>query len=159
MAADRWRCTTCRRERVVADAFPPLLPGLIDKYRSGKCKRCRGSRTFEQVRVETWNGPEPASGDRLKETGMAIAETAEALTGEGWIQRADAVIKSLALARKEFTSEDVTARVGQPHRSSGAVGARMNAAHHRGIIRDTGRMVKAQRPNQHSAKLTVWRGT
>jgi hypothetical protein len=162
---DRWRCTNCKRERVVADALPPLTRGLSDKYRAGRCKKCRAYRTFEPVKSDIWDGQQiiPAGqqdgalGDRLKEKGMGVAEQAEAMTGSDWNSRADAVIRSLALARHPFTSEDVTERVGLP-RSSGAVGARMNAASRRGVIKWTGRMASANRPNQHSALLKVWQG-
>lgn len=62
----------------------------------------------------------------------------------------------LAATGETFTSEDVTAKVGQPP-SSGAVGARINAAAKRGLIEHVG-YTKARRANQHGAELRTWRG-
>ena len=170
-----WRCTVCKRPRGVGDAAPPLMPSLTKKYLAGKCVKCRTRRFFEEFEPEVWRGAmEPRAplppgvesagpqnltmGEKLRERGMSIAEQSEEMTVSGWNERADGAIRALALLRLPFTSEDVTKRVGLPSRSSGAVGARMNAAAKRGIIRWTGQMAQAQRPNQHSALLKVWRG-
>jgi hypothetical protein len=88
----------------------------------------------------------------------AAQRPTQTLTPE-WGAKVDAVIHSLALSRVEFTSEAVTARTGMPPVGSGsAVGARVAAAAKRGIILWTGKMQKAERPNQHAALLKVWRG-
>lgn len=154
--AERWACTNCGRERSATDALPPLKAGLHPKFATGKCKGEKGHpvRVFKNVDPGQQDLPR---GEAAKERGMALAE--QAATVDGWAGRADAAIRGLALSRAEFTSEDVTSRVGLPNRgSNSAVGARMNAAAKRGIIRWTGRMAKAERPNQHAALLKVWRG-
>ena len=56
----------------------------------------------------------------------------------------------------EFTSEDVTAAVGQPPHHANSVGALINDLARRGCIFVAGRRVKAKRSNQHSAKIEVW---
>lgn len=156
MTTEMWRCTVCKRPRETGDALPPLTAGLVDRFRNGKCKKCRAVRVFERVPDSQMNLKE---GLRLKERGMAVAETHTAVLAPEWSARVDATIKALALSRKEFTSEDVTARTGMPPvGSGGAVGARMNAAAQRGVIVWTGRMAAAQRPRQHAALLKVWRG-
>jgi hypothetical protein len=170
----QFACTKCGRRREEGDALPPLRRGLSEKYLIGKCKRCRAERFFApEPDLNYYRPPNPyprtepvlpagvqneAFGEKLKERGMSVAEQSEAMSGSTWAQRADATIRALALSREEFTSEDVTRQVGLPVRSSGAVGARMNAAAKRGVIAWTGRMAKARRPNQHAALLKVWRG-
>jgi len=177
-----WRCAVCKRPRQEGDVAAPLTRSLTDRYRTGKCIKCRTKRYFEPFTPEVWKPlvydptiatefkpsntekiipagvQDEAFGDRLKEKGMGRAELSEEISASGWNARADAAIRALALLRIEFTSEDVTKRVGLPARSTGAVGARMNAAARRGIIKWTGRMVNAKRPNQHSALLKQWRG-
>ena len=74
----------------------------------------------------------------------------------GWVTAFDAELRGFAARGGEFTSEDITALVGQPP-SSGAVGARMNAAAQRGLIVRTGD-IKANRPNQHRTRISTWRG-
>ena len=151
---EQWTCTNCGHVRVPGDGA--LAAGLVGQFRTGKCGAEKGNP--KRVFKRTDPGPRDLpAGEAAKERGMAKSE--QAATIDGWAPRADAAIKGLALTRADFTSEDVTARVGLPNRgSNSAVGARMNAAAKRGIIRWTGRMAKAERPNQHAALLKVWRG-
>ena len=155
----RYRCITCRRPRQIGD--PGELIQTIDvRYRQGTCKGCSALRFFESdEQIIPVTKADPALGERLKERGMAVAETSEAMTGEQWAERFDAALVELAQSGADFTSEDVTAKVGMPTRSSGAVGARMNAAAKRGDITWTGQFTAARRANQHAASLRVWRGS
>lgn len=58
-----------------------------------------------------------------------------------------------------FTSETITAIVGQPPHNPNSVGALTSACATLGLCRATGRHVKARRPNQHGAEIKVWRRT
>lgn len=118
-------------------------------------------RAFERVAVEVYS---PAGardlprGETLKAEGQGRASNGWPQR-DGWNERFDAAVTALAMTREPFTSEHVTARVGLPPSGSpSAVGARMTAAAKRGSIHKTGRTVKAERPNQHAAMLTEWRG-
>lgn len=98
-------------------------------------------------------------GEYGKRAGIARAN---ATVAPEWKDLADGVIRELAASGVEFTSEAVTAKVGQPTDSDGrakpnAVGARFSAAANRGLIIRVG-FTKAQRPNQHAAMLSLWRG-
>jgi hypothetical protein len=104
------------------------------------------------------SGQQQELNDYLKQAGMAQA--LEPVLE--WKQQADAAIRQLAATGELFTSEDVTARVGQPTDADGrarpnAVGAIINANARKGIIERIG-FVKATRANQHSALISQWRG-
>lgn len=156
MTTYRWRCTTCRALREPGDALPPLAAGLFDNLAHGKCAHEKGrpNRTFRREEA-----PDLPEGERRKEEGQARADGGWAQR-DGWTERFDAALTHIALTRSPFTSEDVTTQVGMPPSGSSpsVVGSRMIAAAKRGLIRKTGRMVKAHRPNQHAALLTEWRG-
>lgn len=152
----KWRCVTCKRVKEPGD--PELLPTLTARFLQGRCagEKGRPHRFFEPA---VGNARDLAMGEAGKERGMGQAEVTQAVLNPEWTDKFDAVVTALALSRVEFTSEDVTARAGQPPSGSGsAVGARINAAAKKGIIRWTGAMRKAERPNQHAALLKVWRG-
>jgi hypothetical protein len=154
----KWRCVHCKRVREPGD--PDLKDTLTARFRQGRCagEKGRPLRFFETV-PEPGQARDVAMGRRLKEKGMGRAEGTQAVLNPEWSERFDATVTALALSRVEFTSEDITARVGRPPSGSGsAVGARVNAAAKKGIIRWTGRMQQAERPNQHAALLKVWRG-
>lgn len=166
MTAERWRCKTCGRERQPGDATPPLAAGLSETYRTGRCMGEKGKpyRAFERIYPPAEHMYRPAGprdlprGEALKEEGQDRASNGWPQR-DGWSERFDAAVTALALTRTPFTSEHVTAQVGLPPSGSpSAVGARMTAAAKRNKIRKTGRMVKAERPNQHAAMLTEWRG-
>lgn len=73
-----------------------------------------------------------------------------------WRAVARQAIIRLALSGREFTSEDVTDIVGQPGHPN-AVGAVLNGAARAGLIYRVG-FKGADRPNQHAALISVWRG-
>ena len=155
---ERWVCQTCGHVKTPDDALPSLMPGLIPDLRSGKCAGEKG-RPYRAFRREIPAGARDLPrGQELKAEGQERASNGWSQR-DGWGDRFDATVKALAMSRAPFTSEDVTAKVGLPPSGSpSAVGARMTAAAKRGEIRKTGRRVQAQRPNQHAAELTEWRG-
>ena len=63
----------------------------------------------------------------------------------------------ILLVPGDFTSEDITAKAGQPPHPS-QVGAFLSGAARAGILERVG-FGKAQRANQHAALLSVWRAT
>lgn len=98
-------------------------------------------------------------GEYRKRVGITAANASVA---PDWKHRADAVIQKLALSGQDFTSEAVTAEVGQPTGENGenkpnAVGARFSAAARQGLIVRVG-FVKATRANQHATMISLWRG-
>lgn len=150
-----WRCKSCLRLRQIGD--PGVLTSTLDpKYRQGRCKGCDRYSIFDQAKdTIPATKPDPELGAKLKEQGMARADDN---AGDAWRSRFDAALRELAEKGEPFTSEDVTAKSGLPL-TSGAVGARMNAAAKRGDIVWTGSIVTAKRANQHSASLRVWQGS
>lgn len=57
----------------------------------------------------------------------------------------------------EFTVENITEIVGRPPEGkSNAVGALISGCGRRGLIRRTGRMIKAKRPSSNSTELSEW---
>lgn len=61
-------------------------------------------------------------------------------------------------AGRRITVEDLTRVVGRPPAGThfNAVGAIVNAMARRGLIRKTGRMIKAERPGMHATELAEW---
>lgn len=105
------------------------------------------------------NAEQLTIGEFLKTHGIARAN---ATVAPEWKDLADGVIRELAASGVEFTSETVTARVGQPTDPDGrakpnAVGARFSGNAKAGLIERVG-FTQAQRPNQHAAMLSLWRG-
>lgn len=92
-------------------------------------------------------------GDQRKREGI---ERVLLRTPSEYKLRFEQLVKSFASGQR-FTSETVTARIGQPPHHPNSVGALISALARAGLIRATGKRVKALRPNQHSAKLEVWR--
>lgn len=100
----------------------------------------------------------PGYGEQLKLDGMAEAQEAV----PEWADRARAALYDLALSGEEFTSEELTARVGLPRVDVGqnrnnAVGAVVAAASRAGLIERVGYR-RARRPALHAAVVTIWRG-
>lgn len=85
----------------------------------------------------------------LKEEGQARATSASL----SWTVRAREWLRARPRG-STYTSEDLTADLGQPP-SSGAVGSVMTWGARQGLHRKVGRR-QATRPNQHAAELTVW---
>ena len=85
----------------------------------------------------------------LKEIGQARAIAAApkwSVRARQWIERQCPGVT--------YTSEDITAALGQPP-SSGAVGATMTGAAKSGLQRKY-RLVQARRANQHGAEIWEW---
>jgi hypothetical protein len=149
----QWRCVHCGHVRVPGE--PPITP-LLEPYGHARCQVEGINRTF---RLERPAGERDlAEGIRRKEEGQARASNGYSQL-DNWPHRFDTTVEMLAQRRVPFTSEDATAITGLPPAGSpSAVGARMTAAAKRGIIRKTGRYVKAERPNQHAAVIAEWIG-
>ncbi len=96
-------------------------------------------------------------GDRAEGQARALAGADE------WRERAAHRVLVLAVTRKEFTSEEVTAEVGLPTGSvsmnkNNAVGALISECARRGWITPVGYR-PAKRRSQHAATLRTWKGT
>ena len=133
-----WACVKCGREATIYR----LRPTASDAYLWGYCLGCRTERLHGQ-------------GEAEKETGMRLAETAEAIAGT-WVEEADKAIGQLAAEGVEFTAETLAERVGRPSHPN-AMGARIHAAAAKGIIEKVG-VVKAKRRERHANEMRVWRG-
>lgn len=158
MTVEVWRCTTCKRRREAGD--PSLKPTLTEKYRSGKCKRCRAMRMFELEPVLEYDPADgslherTASGEELKQAGMAAAAAAADRTDGDWKREARAVAMGLIAKRVRFTINDITDRVGLPsHRN--ATGSFLNGLAREGLIGKVG-YEKGDRASQHARTVTIW---
>jgi hypothetical protein len=166
-----WQCGNC--DNVVPQVA--TTPTLIPAVRMGKCWKCGKRTTFRPVQgaVTVATPPKPrnrtqpegllpagptepnlAAGLREKEVGMRGAEFAE--TPSGWVEQADAAIARHAATGRPFTSDVIVAEVGMPPHYN-AVGARMNAAARKGIIRKAG-YTQGARPSAHARTVAVWQG-
>lgn len=91
-------------------------------------------------------------GKRRRDEGMAqAAENAS----ERYREEFGKVVRDFREQHRDFTSEDVTARVGMPDAHPNAVGAITRAMATRYGAVKVGR-VKAQRANQHATEITLW---
>lgn len=102
-------------------------------------------------------------GLEFKESGMEQAIQTAYRSYPEWKDAFVAAIERLASYMVPFTSEDVIAVCGLPtgqirDHANGAVGALINAAARRGVIRKTGRRVPSKRPSSHGADLAEWIG-
>ena len=131
-----YRCTDC------GVASSDVTPSWDPRFASGKCASCGYKvRSFTLDSVE--------DGKRLKEAGQERAEGHVA----PWSERARRWIVNQPRGAT-YTSEDITADLGQPP-SSGAVGAVMTGMA-KGGYHEKYMLVKAQRPNQHAAEIWTW---
>lgn len=94
------------------------------------------------------------AGGQGKVEGIANAESG---TDPAWAQRFDARVRELAGTGKKFTSEDVTSVVGLPPGHPNAIGARMNSAARRGLIKKVG-YTEADRETRNAAIVAEWQG-
>ena len=92
------------------------------------------------------------TGEALKAEGMGKALAN--VTTPPWKARARQAIIDLALTGREFTSEDVRQRAGDPP-TNNVIGAMLNAAARSGVIRRAG-YGKADRPAAHARVITRW---
>lgn len=93
------------------------------------------------------------AGKLAKEIGMARVTNA---TPEEWKRAFDIQLKLCAVSGVPFTSENITRVIGLPP-SVNAVGARMNAAAKRGLIKRIG-FTQAKRAERQAAMVSVWQG-
>lgn len=156
MSEAHWRCTACKRDWTPADGSP-LEETLTAKFRRAKCAGPKCKRAYRLFEPSGDNERNLRGGRILGDRAMGRAE--RSAIPEGWTARFDAALAVMAARREEFTSEDITARVGFPAQStSNAIGARMNAAAKRGLIVWTGRMQPAARARRHANLVKVWKG-
>lgn len=130
-----YRCVMCG---VVEES---ITPSIDPRYGHGKCRACGKMRDFIRDDV--------AEGVRRKDEGQSSARghvSTWSQAAQEWILR-----KQPGMT---YTSEDITADLGQPP-SSGAVGAVMTAMAKMGYHRKYF-ISKAQRPNQHAAEIWMW---
>ena len=93
----------------------------------------------------------PFAAERLKDEGMTLAASASPAYGTRFLD----AIRAFPMG-KRLTSESVTALVGlPPNGSEGAVGAWMNGAARKGLIRRVG-FTPAKRPSQHATMISEW---
>ncbi len=100
-------------------------------------------------------------GGTLKAEGMKGAESAHDI--QDWKEEFNRTVVACALSQRPFTSEHIIAMIGLPRvevrtNANNAVGAMMNSAAKRGIIKKTGNHVLSKRPSSHGAELTEWVG-
>jgi hypothetical protein len=93
-------------------------------------------------------------GDALKDTGMALADSAAA---PDWKARWDEAILELARGGLPFTSDEVRELAGPPTDHPNAAGSRFAAAARAGVIERIGYR-NSTRAVLHSHPLSVWRG-
>lgn len=95
------------------------------------------------------------------ETGRALrdagAAQVEANTPDDWNAAADHAIGWLARSGREFTVDDVRARVGPPPGHPNAMGARFLAARRAGLIAEVG-YARSGRADAHARRVMVYRG-
>lgn len=80
--------------------------------------------------------------------------------GDPWSEATRRIITRLAATGHRFTSDDVRAEAQQagipePHHPN-AYGAALLAAAHAGLIIDTGRVARSERPEARGRKVAVW---
>ena len=87
----------------------------------------------------------------------AIARV-EAHAPEGWLQRAHDTVQLVALARFDFTTDQVWDALGEDRpQEPRALGAVMKAMARDGKIRATGEYRKSHRADCHARPVAVWR--
>ena len=92
-------------------------------------------------------------GERRRDAAIA---TAGAAAGS-WTQHAVDTITLVAMARFDFTTDDVWAALDVKPAEPRALGAAMKAAAGRGVIYATGEYRKSVRPEAHARPMAVWR--
>jgi hypothetical protein len=87
------------------------------------------------------------------------AAVARAALGAGeWIERARDAVQLVALARFDFTSDEVWDALGEDRpEEPRALGAVMKAMARDGLIRATGEYRKSARVDCHARPVAVWR--
>ena len=117
----------------------------------GRPQRHTGAHGPSQMPAPAVMALAPFAAERLKDEGMTLAAGASPAYGTRFLD----AIRAFPMG-KRLTSESVTALVGlPPNGSEGAVGAWMNGAARKGLIRRVG-FTKAQRANQHATMISEW---
>lgn len=105
---------------------------------------------------------QPTLGDALRDRGMALATIN---TERETVHQVDLAIVRAIQRHPLITAETVRDELEDTYTLLGAdvptgvskvIGARLNAAARRGLIRTTGMTTKAARPEAHSRRLLVW---
>jgi hypothetical protein len=102
--------------------------------------------------------------EQAKPTAEQAADEAIARVGSnadpGWVRSALDAVRSIALTRSRFTTDDVwellERRGVQATHEPRALGAVIRMASKKGIIRSTGEYVKSKRVECHSRPVMVW---
>jgi len=101
----------------------------------------------------TFGFSKPPSGTTLRDAGV---EKVTLNTSEGYRESFNRVLGEMADTGQPFSSEDVTAVVGQPSNPN-TVGALFIGAAKRGVIRKCGYR-QSTRPERHAAVIALWEG-
>jgi hypothetical protein len=143
------RCQVCGAANEYGSGTPSLVPGFVLARCQGRCAKQTPHRPIGEHDTR----PVAIEGDRRKERGMGLV----ALTDPGWRDAAIAEIRRLAESGRDFTADDLTAKVGVPGHMN-AIGPVFASASRRGIIEQVGWRKAAGRASQQSRRLAVWRG-
>lgn len=94
-----------------------------------------------------------ADAERRRQAGIARVTSHHS----AWVEKAVTVLRRIAAARAEFTSDDLRAVIQEQPPSPNAVGAAFAAAEAQGICEGTDRFVKSARPEARRRRIQVWR--
>ena len=136
---------------------------MHDPMQRAPLPRERGAKTSTNSRAGSLqdSGPtlfdaEADEGRRRRDGGMKVAEFAS----HPWVKTAiDRAIGDRAKSGVAFTSDDIRDEVELLASSSGLLGARINSAARRGLIRKTGHYVQSRRASRHGGVVAEWIGT
>lgn len=87
----------------------------------------------------------------------AVERAGEAADAEGWLDKALETIRSVALAKHEFTADDIWQSGLEPPRESRALGAAFTKVQREGLIEATTSFKSTTRTSRHAAPIRVWR--
>lgn len=122
----------------------------------GRQKSNAGRRDTPQDTSPSLFDQDIDDGDTRRERGMVAATHAS----HPWVKTAtDAAIKRWALRRVPFVADNIRSEVEQLASSPNLLGARINAAARRGLIRKTGNYRKSRTASRHGGVVAEWIGT
>lgn len=96
----------------------------------------------------------PGAGEQAADE--AIARAGAAAPGD-WTAAARATLRALAASGAEFTTDDLWAQLPSPPEPR-AMGAVIRWGALQGLIVDTGRSRKSNRPECHARPVSIWQG-
>ena len=149
MTETKWTCQGCGNSRS-SDAG--LIASVVPATKLGPCRHCRKSTVWRPTAAVNAGS---AVGERRAQAGMGRAE--RAAVPEGWTAAADEELRRLAATGEHFTSDVLVGAIGAPETHYNAIGARINAAARKGIIRKVG-FTKSSRETGHARTIAVWEG-